>query len=87
MTLWVLTSGGNPMNDFLKMIEKFYLLITSEGKAFLDKKTAHFEEEYELHHNEKPSSLITKKFRKDYVLKQGIITFLLITILYFTLTN
>lgn len=74
------------MNKFISFTQKIYTLVNNVFNQFINKRTTEFVEQYQLHHNEMPSDLRISKFRKDYVLKNGLLLFLFTTLLFFGLT-
>jgi len=72
------------MIKFLSLFEKFYSIVHHLKVNHLTKITDEFIETYETKFKEKPTALQIKKYRKDYVLRIGMIVFLFVLIfLYF----
>ena len=75
------------MNRLILAFGKVHKVLHDTLNTFLVKKTNQFEHLYEEKFDESPSPVRVRKFRRDYVLRQSLIVFIFISILFFGLTN
>ena len=62
---------------------KFHAWIRKKSDQYITKQTERFINDYELKFEKKPSVLRVQKFRKDFVLKMGLVAFIILTFVYF----
>lgn len=66
---------------------KLYSFLTRKFNDYIDQRTVEFKELYEEKHQQTPSDARIKTFRKDYILKQSVTTFLIVSFLLFVFTT
>ena len=72
------------MKDKLIKVHSF---INKKFNQYMDARTEEFKILYEDSHRQPPSEVRIKTFRKEYILKQSVTTFLLISFLTFVFTT